>query len=114
VQVWDSYGRLLFQSSPFEHSITSAAWAPGGGLFAVGSFNCLALCDKMGWLHSKARTSSGSLYALAWAADGMQVGRACVYARVCDAACSRACACSRLPRGLVAWPGRRGHEVARP
>ena len=72
-QVWDSYGRLLFHSSPFEHTITSVAWAPGGDLFAVGSFNCLALCDKMGWVHSKAHTSSGSLYTLAWAADGVQV-----------------------------------------
>jgi intraflagellar transport protein 80 len=72
-QVWDSYGRPLYQSSAFEHSITSLAWTPGGDRFAVGSYNCLALCDKMGWMHSKAHTASGSLFSLAWASDGMQV-----------------------------------------
>jgi WD40 repeat protein len=46
--VWDSYGRLLYNSQPHEHPITSVAWAPDGEIFAVGSFNTLRLCDKTG------------------------------------------------------------------
>lgn len=49
VQVWDSFGRLLYSSTPWEYSITSVAWNPDGTLFAVGSFNSLALCDRQGW-----------------------------------------------------------------
>jgi intraflagellar transport protein 80 len=47
-QVWDSYGRLLFQSKPTDSIITSVAWSPDGELFAVGSFNTIQLCDKNG------------------------------------------------------------------
>ncbi|XP_069928689.1 intraflagellar transport protein 80 homolog isoform X2 [Oryctolagus cuniculus] len=47
-KVWDSYGRLLYNSQPHEHPITSVAWAPDGDLFAVGSFHTLRLCDKTG------------------------------------------------------------------
>lgn len=48
VKVWDSYGRLLYQSKPAETVITSVSWAPDGDTFAVGSFNSLRLCDKTG------------------------------------------------------------------
>ena len=47
-QVWDSYGRLLYSSSPHDYPVTSLAWAPDGEVFAVGSFNTLRLCDKTG------------------------------------------------------------------
>lgn len=47
-QVWDSFGRLLFSSSPLDYPITSLAWAPDGEVFSVGSFNTLHLCDKTG------------------------------------------------------------------
>ena len=47
-QVWDSYGRLLYSSSPQDYPVTSLAWAPDGEVFAVGSFNTLHLCDKTG------------------------------------------------------------------
>ncbi|KAK2090595.1 Intraflagellar transport protein 80 [Saguinus oedipus] len=47
-KVWDSYGRLLYNSQPHEHPITSVAWSPDGELFAVGSFHTLRLCDKTG------------------------------------------------------------------
>nr|XP_054369944.1 intraflagellar transport protein 80 homolog [Mirounga angustirostris] len=51
-KVWDSYGRLLYNSQPHEHPITSVAWAPDGELFAVGSFHTLRLCDKTGVSHN--------------------------------------------------------------
>ena len=54
-QVWDAYGRLLFCSAPFDHAVTSVAWSPGGQMFAAGSFNIIALCDRMGWAHAKVR-----------------------------------------------------------
>ncbi|XP_067307985.1 intraflagellar transport protein 80 homolog [Pseudorasbora parva] len=47
-KVWDSYGRLLFCSSPHDYPITAVAWAPDGQLFAMGSFHTLRLCDKTG------------------------------------------------------------------
>lgn len=47
-KVWDSMGRQLYQSAPLEHVVTAVAWAPGGDVFAVGSFNQLRLCDKTG------------------------------------------------------------------
>ena len=52
-QVWDNFGRLLFQSAPFEYSVTAVSWCPSGELFAAGSFDSLYLCDRMGWSYSK-------------------------------------------------------------
>ncbi|WIA18978.1 hypothetical protein OEZ85_003645 [Tetradesmus obliquus] len=69
-KVWDAFGRLLYQSSAWEHSITSVAWSPDGALFAAGSYNCLALCDKQGWSYCQVRPSSGSLLGLCWSPDG--------------------------------------------
>ena len=47
-KVWDSYGRIMFVSSPYDFSITSVSWSPDGELFAAGSFNMLKICDKTG------------------------------------------------------------------
>ena len=47
-QVWDAFGRLLFQSSTADNTITSVTWRPDGELFAVGTFNQLLVCDKRG------------------------------------------------------------------
>ena len=35
------------------------------------------LCDKIGWSHSLDKPSTGSLYKIAWSADGTQVAAAC-------------------------------------
>lgn len=48
VQVWDCYGRQLYQSPKGDFPITSLAWCPSGEVFVVGSFNSLILCDKTG------------------------------------------------------------------
>lgn len=48
IQVWSSYGQLLYSSSSNDYPITSVAWAPDGEVFSVGSFNTLRLCDKIG------------------------------------------------------------------
>ena len=42
-------------------------------MFAVGSFNTLRLCDKIGWSHSLEKPATGSIYKIAWSADGTQV-----------------------------------------
>ncbi|XP_067102166.1 intraflagellar transport protein 80 homolog [Osmerus mordax] len=76
-KVWDSYGRLLYSSSPHDYPITSVSWAPDGEVFAVGSFNTLRLCDKTGWSYALEKPSSGSLFSVAWAADGSQLAGAC-------------------------------------
>jgi len=55
-QVWDSCGRLLFQSSPLDYAVTSVAWCPSGEMFAAGSFDSLQLCDRMGWTYAKVGT----------------------------------------------------------
>jgi intraflagellar transport protein 80 len=54
-QVWDSYGRLMYQSALLEHPATSVAWCPSGEMFAVGSFNSLRICDRMGWSYCQVR-----------------------------------------------------------
>lgn len=47
-KVWDPYGRVLYASKQYEHSITSVAWNPYGDMFAVGMFNMIKICDKSG------------------------------------------------------------------
>lgn len=57
--MWDTYGRPIYASAPFDHPVTAVAWSPSGELFAAGAFNVLALCDKMGWSHSKVGSTPG-------------------------------------------------------
>lgn len=76
-KVWDSYGRLLYSSSPHDYPITSLSWAPDGEVFAVGSFNTLRLCDKTGWSYALEKPNTGSVFSLAWSADGTQLAGAC-------------------------------------
>ena len=52
----------------FSHS----SFSPDGENFAVGSFNTLRLCDKIGWSHSLDKPSTGSIYKISWSADGTQ------------------------------------------
>ncbi|XP_066097692.1 intraflagellar transport protein 80 homolog isoform X3 [Saccopteryx bilineata] len=77
LQVWDSYGCLLYNSQPHEHPITSVAWAPNGELFAVGSFHTLRLCDKTGWSYALEKPNTGSIFNIAWSIDGTQIAGAC-------------------------------------
>lgn len=76
-KVWDSFGRQIYSSGANDHPITSLSWAPGGDVFAVGSFNMLRLCDQVGWSHSLEKPNTGSIYSLAWSADGTQLAGAC-------------------------------------
>ncbi|XP_073482211.1 intraflagellar transport protein 80 homolog isoform X3 [Aquarana catesbeiana] len=77
LQVWDSYGRLLYSSPSHEYPITSVSWAPDGDLFAVGSFHTLRLCDKTGWSYALEKPNTGSIFSIAWSVDGTQVAGAC-------------------------------------
>ena len=65
-RVWDQYGRQLYNSSPYDHVITSIKWAPNGDYFAVGSFEMLRLCDRSGWSHSFDKPDCGSILSLSW------------------------------------------------
>ncbi|RMC01915.1 hypothetical protein DUI87_21076 [Hirundo rustica rustica] len=76
-QVWDSFGRALYNSQPHEYPITSIAWALDGELFAVGSFNTLRLCDKTGWSYALEKPNTGSIFAISWSSDGTQLAGAC-------------------------------------
>ncbi|CAJ1065332.1 intraflagellar transport protein 80 homolog [Xyrichtys novacula] len=76
-KVWDSFGRLLYSSLFLDYSITSLSWAPDGEVFAVGSFNTLRLCDKTGWSYALEKPNTGSVFSLAWSADGTQLAGAC-------------------------------------
>jgi len=49
------------------------SWSTDGELFAVGSYNTLRLCDKIGWSHSLDKPTTGSIFKIAWSADGTQV-----------------------------------------
>ena len=72
-RVWDSFGRQLYQSAPYDHVITSVKWSPNGDLFAVGSYEMIRLCDKSGWSYSFAKHTCGSLIKLSWCNDGTVV-----------------------------------------
>ncbi|XP_026225134.1 intraflagellar transport protein 80 homolog [Anabas testudineus] len=76
-KVWDSFGRLLYSSSFHDYPITSLSWAPDGEVFAMGSFNTLRLCDKTGWSYALEKPNTGSVFSLAWSADGTQLSGAC-------------------------------------
>uniref|UniRef100_A0A673BIA5 Uncharacterized protein n=1 Tax=Sphaeramia orbicularis TaxID=375764 RepID=A0A673BIA5_9TELE len=76
-KVWDSFGRVLYSSSPHDYPITSLSWAPDGEVFAMGSFNTLRLCDKTGWSYALEKPNTGSVFSLAWSADGTQLAGAC-------------------------------------
>lgn len=84
-RVWDSFGRQVFRSSPVDFSVTSIAWAPSGDSFAVGSFNRLLLCSRQGWTQSSDSVSTGSIYGMAWTADGTQLACAGASGAVCFA-----------------------------
>ncbi|KAJ3288085.1 Intraflagellar transport protein 80 [Borealophlyctis nickersoniae] len=73
VQVWDSYGRQMYSSQPGDHPVTSVAWSPSGEMFAVGSFNTLRVCDKLGWSYAMEKPNSGSIFNIAWTPDGTQM-----------------------------------------
>ena len=76
-RVWDAFGRQMYNSGQHDYPITSISWSPDGQLFAVGSFNTLRLCDKIGWSHSLDKPGTGSIYKIAWSSDGTQVAGAC-------------------------------------
>uniref|UniRef100_A0AAV2J5C6 Intraflagellar transport 80 n=1 Tax=Knipowitschia caucasica TaxID=637954 RepID=A0AAV2J5C6_KNICA len=76
-KVWDSFGRVLYTSAPHDYPLTSLYWAPDGEVFAVGSFNMLRLCDKTGWSYALEKPNTGSVFNLAWSADGTQLAGSC-------------------------------------
>uniref|UniRef100_A0A1A8F3D9 Intraflagellar transport 80 homolog n=2 Tax=Nothobranchius korthausae TaxID=1143690 RepID=A0A1A8F3D9_9TELE len=76
-KVWDSFGRLLHSSACQDYPVTSLSWAPDGEVFAMGSFNTLRLCDKTGWSYALEKPNTGSVFSLAWSADGTQLAGAC-------------------------------------
>lgn len=88
-RVWDSFGRQLYASRPIDHIITSVGWNPNGECFAVGSYNLLRLCDKIGWVHCRERLQTGSVMRIAWTSDGTQLAGGCgngsiVFAQIVD------------------------------
>ncbi|TPX52368.1 hypothetical protein CcCBS67573_g09888 [Chytriomyces confervae] len=72
-KVWDSYGRQIYSSAPHDHPVTSLAWNPTGEMFAVGLFNTLRVCDKLGWSYAVEKPECGSIFNIAWTPDGTQV-----------------------------------------
>ncbi|XP_050395102.1 intraflagellar transport protein 80 homolog [Patella vulgata] len=76
-RVWDTYGRMIYNSAAHDYPITSASWTPDGEMFAVGSFNTLRLCDRSGWSYALEKPNTGSIFSLAWSSDGTQVAGAC-------------------------------------
>ncbi|KAI8818239.1 WD40-repeat-containing domain protein [Fimicolochytrium jonesii] len=72
-KVWDAFGRQLYSSSAHDHPITSIAWNPSGEMFAVGSYNMIRVCDKLGWSYAMEKPESGSIFGIAWTPDGTQM-----------------------------------------
>ncbi|ORZ38192.1 WD40-repeat-containing domain protein [Catenaria anguillulae PL171] len=69
-KVWDAFGRLLFSSQMLEHPVTSVAWTTAGDAFAVGTWNGVRVCDRLGWTLAAASIDCGSLLSLCWLPDG--------------------------------------------
>ncbi|KAL3133954.1 Intraflagellar transport protein 80 [Trebouxia sp. C0010 RCD-2024] len=84
-KVWDTLGRLLYQSAPLLSTVTALAWSPTAEVFTVGTYNSLLLCHASGWLYSKACTNTGSISDLAWTADGTQLAGAGANGHICFA-----------------------------
>lgn len=82
-KIWDSYGRLLFQSTPIENVITAVSWAPNGKYFVVGSYALVRFYDKTGWCYSREKPNCGSIFNFAWTSDGTQVAAAGGNGAVC-------------------------------
>ncbi|DBA75301.1 hypothetical protein WJX77_003211 [Trebouxia sp. C0004] len=82
-KVWDSLGRLLYQSMPLASAVTALAWSPTSEIFTVGTYKSLLLCHASGWLCSKAFTDTGSILSLAWTSDGTQVAGAGANGQIC-------------------------------
>ncbi|KAI9344345.1 WD40-repeat-containing domain protein [Obelidium mucronatum] len=72
-KVWDSFGRQIYSSVPCDHPVTSLAWNPAGEMFAVGLFNTLRVCDKLGWSYAVEKPDCGSIFNIAWTPDGTQI-----------------------------------------
>lgn len=72
-KIWDSYGRLLFCSSPLDYVVTSVAWSPNGKYFAIGSYNVLKLCDRTGWSYCRETPETNSIFMISWCEDGTQL-----------------------------------------
>ena len=107
-RVWDDGGCKVSQlAQPYEQPVTAVAWAPGGDCFAAGAFNQLWVVDQSGWVRFKATTRCGSLHALAWAADGLELAAAGSSGellfgglRLPDTPCGRATAVLTTPRHI--------------
>lgn len=77
-RVWDTFGRMLYSSTPHDHPITAIQWSPDGQLFAVGGFNMIRLCDRAGYSHSLHRLpGTGSVFGLSWTGDGKEIAMGC-------------------------------------
>lgn len=72
-KVWDENGRILFASSKSQYPITSLATSIDGSLIAIGSFNCICLCDQKGWLHSSNKLDTHSVFSVVWSSDSTQI-----------------------------------------
>ncbi|KAM7540316.1 hypothetical protein Aperf_G00000020954 [Anoplocephala perfoliata] len=81
-KVWDSFGRPLFSSHLHEYPIWSLSWKPAGDQFVVGSYNCITLCDKLGWAENVQKLETGSLLDIDWSPDGAKVVAAGANGRV--------------------------------
>lgn len=76
-KIWDSYGRLLYQSSLVDNVITSVSWKPSGDQFVVGCYGSLRLCEHNGFCSARQAIEDGSPFDMCWSTDGTVLGCAC-------------------------------------
>ncbi|KAF7629993.1 hypothetical protein Mgra_00009022 [Meloidogyne graminicola] len=76
-RLWNSQGRPLWSSIPYNFPISSVSWSHNGTMFAVGSYNLLRLCDRSGWSYSMERPNCGSILCLSWSPDCLQLIGGC-------------------------------------
>ncbi|VDQ12481.1 unnamed protein product, partial [Trichobilharzia regenti] len=69
-KVWDSFGRLLYSSSPFEYPITSLSWSPDGQIQKILASHNYLMYE---WMYNLEKTQTGSILSIKWSSDGTQI-----------------------------------------
>ncbi|KAH7815537.1 putative Intraflagellar transport protein 80-like protein [Monocercomonoides exilis] len=75
-RIWTGQGRNLYSSRMFAYPITSVCWSMRGETFAVGSMNCVVLCDAAGWEKHVIYNDTASITRLRFSPNGRQLAGA--------------------------------------
>lgn len=71
-KLWDTFGRILYQSKPSQFPITEISFSPTAEFLLIGTFGQIKLCDQSGTVISSIQNSKiGSTFRFSWSQDGL-------------------------------------------